>query len=315
MYRDAPRPVAKKRFLRTTQISRIVQLHQHRSVDLCVAVSHEKLPARIHDVETFASFEYVRQLLDISGGSSDVKHHKHKKPKEAERLIRKHGLSYRVTREQADFDEFFERMYEVQKSTKFGAVAFIKSREIVLDLFRRGFLILVLKDGKPIAGGVNCVVGDCMECRESGVLDADESYEKMGAQLALYYFGIQYARELGLRSVDLRSSRPFLNDGIFCHKHLWGATVCRNESLQYHTYFINTGSAPKLAQFYAHNPLIVSTAEGLQAILGSCEETEMSADDRSSLANRHITPGISGLIVMTPASRQPVTIALGAPAF
>ncbi len=305
---DSGQRVGRRRIWSKKSLRRLIE-SRSEDCDLCIAVLSPAYAPYLEGLGGFVSQESMSQTIDISGGPEDVKFRSQKKANEAGRKIRRNNWSYRISRSTEDFDVFYERMYVVQKVKKFGRLAAIKSREVMREFFDKGFLLQVMENGMPVAAGINYVEGDRLSCRESGVLDADDAYDKQGAQLAVYHFNIQYARELGLRCVDLRSSRPFANDGPFVHKTRWGATVSLNPDLNSKVYIFNLGAADKIARFFAHCPMIVATHSGLRALLGVETHEPLPEKDCDELAERLYVHGLAGLVVLTAASKTALEIA------
>jgi len=72
----------------------------------------------------------------------------------------------------------------------------------------KGFLLLVVEKDAAVAAGLSFIQDDRLIFGRLGVLDGDNAHVKKGAQSAVYYFTIQYAKEQGLRGVDLTTSHP-----------------------------------------------------------------------------------------------------------
>ena len=190
------------------------------------------------------------------------------KSKEAARLIRKHGLSYRISRDPDDFSLFYHRIYLPHLVKQHGPHAAIDPFDDMLSYFQKGFLLIVQHEGRPVSGGLCLIQDRALIFRRTGVLDADEAYIRKGGQSAVYYFMIHYAREKGLKSVDFMSSRPFFKDGVYGHKAEWGAAVQAEGNPSASIHFIVPELTKKAALFFENNPVIVQAPRGLAGLIG-----------------------------------------------
>lgn len=287
----AGRPVLASR----TRVGPIRRLRERSGgvLDLCIATLplDRALPA---GTWRFRQQEFVRQVLDISPGAAPNRRLRDKL-KETERKIRRHGLSCRVSRDPGDFALFYERMYLPHTRSQFGAHAEVDSREDMEAYFRRGFLVLVVQGGQAVAGALCLVEGGTLVYRRMGVLDADRAHMVSGAQAAAYSFFITLAREQGCHTVDFMKSRPFLHDGVFRHKRDWGAGVGADDESETWVHHLHLGPERTLVRFYADNPAIVCTPQGLEAVVGV---PAGDAVDAASLRDRYLSPGLGGLVVL-----------------
>jgi hypothetical protein len=135
--------------------------------------------------------------------------------------------------------------------------------------------------------------------RRTGVLDGDESLIKGGAQTALYYFQLRHALEKGYRALDTMMSAPFLNDGVYRHKAEWGATALPDDEAPSWVYFFGARPSDKTAHFFALNPVVVQTTDGLRAVIGDPSPAAVPAS-LAELAQRYPTRGLEGLTVVSP---------------
>jgi hypothetical protein len=74
-----------------------------------------------------------------------------------------------------------------------------------------------------VAGEVYGRRGDTLLLLALGCLPPYDYHRRRGALAATEYFGLQWAREHGIKVLDLFRSRPHAADGVFRHKSHWGA--------------------------------------------------------------------------------------------
>jgi hypothetical protein len=141
------------------------------------------------------------------------------------RKVRKFGLSYRITREERDFEEFYHRMYVPYLTKRFEGEVIIEPEWKVRRQCRKGEIMQILRGEQVVAA----VLLHCLDGRLAYVwvgvpedLD-DELYA--GAFSGMYYFTIQYGFQCGCHEIDFLGSRPLLTDGLFRYKRKWGTFV------------------------------------------------------------------------------------------
>jgi len=227
IYETSPRVLRRWRIWNRSIINHI--RNSSEKLDMCVAILPLSYDQNLEKMYDFKSQRGVLQSLDISDSWDNIRRLFHENPIETERKIRKYRLSSKISNSIEDFDLFYHRMYlpVIEKQHKTTPV--IVSYPELKDIFLNGFLLLVMGEGKAIAGGLCFRKGSALIFEKIGVLDAGETYLKKGAQPAVYYFVIRHAKDIGLQKVDLTTSRSFLNDGVYRHKRERGAAVYPND--------------------------------------------------------------------------------------
>jgi hypothetical protein len=141
------------------------------------------------------------------------------------RKVRQFGLSYRITREERDFEEFYHRMYVPYLTKRFEGEVIIEPEWKVLRQCRKGEIMQILRDEQVVAA----VVLHCLKGRLAyvwvGVPEDLDDELCAGAFSGMYYFTIQYGFQCGCQEIDFLGSRPLLNDGLFRYKRKWGTFV------------------------------------------------------------------------------------------
>jgi hypothetical protein len=258
--------------------------------DLCLAVlarGHELPPGTWQ----YRQPEWVRQSLDISPGAAPNRRLA-AKLKETSRRVRRAGFVAEVSHDPADLEFFYERMFLPHTRRQFGAYADIEPVEAMAPFFDRGFLVFASREGVRLTGSLCHVEDGRFVYRRMGVLDGDRAHLASGAQAANYHFFVTLAGEMGCRAVDLMNSRPFPNDGVFRYKRDWGASVRPEPGAERDIYHFHLGDPRAIARFYAENPAIVSTEQGLEVLTGVGDDVALDAGD---LCRRLWSPGIDGL--------------------
>ena len=305
MYDGSP-AVLKERRIWIPALRNVI-LKEADSFDLCVAVLPRAYEARFRGLYDFRCTQNVRQIIDTSGSWEDVRgRFSRKKRQISNDFPAKHGLEYRISSDLGEFEFFYHRMHVPHILKRYGELSNIESYEEMKEFFLKGVLLLVTRDQKPVAGALCLVEDGTLIFRRTGVLDGDETHIDGGAQTALYYFQLRHANESGLRAVDTMKSWPCL-DGVYKHKRDWGAAELPDDEADTWVYFFNARPSEKIARFFEGNPLIVSSGEGLKAVIGLGDATEVSAEAAEEIASRHRTAGLSGFTIVTRTGTRDVS--------
>jgi hypothetical protein len=112
-------------------------------------------------------------------------------------------------------------MYRPHAAARFGGGTILKSRGRLLRDFHSGFLMLVGRAGKTVAGGLVRVDGSRASLTTIGVLDGSRDILREPVSAALDYHLHEWAAEHGVRTLDVGHTRPFPGDGVFYNKRKW----------------------------------------------------------------------------------------------
>jgi hypothetical protein len=295
----APPRVVEKRRLLIASLTRLIAAPPAR-FDLCMALLPRIYDGLFRGACDYKASEYVRQVIDTSGTWDDIRSaFGAKKRQVSNDFEEKSGLGYRISRDPADFDHFYHRMFVPHVTRRYGALATIDAYAEMRTHFRRGLLVFVTRNGTPVAGALSLVEDGLLRFRRTGVLNGEESLVESGAQTALYYFQLKYAALNGLKAVDTMLSRPFLNDGVFRHKKEWGAEVLPDDGSSTWLYLFNARPSAKIARFFAHNPMVVHGRDGLEGIVGAPMESSGSRPSFDALVRRYQAKGLVGYRIVT----------------
>ncbi len=121
-------------------------------------------------------------------------------------------------------EEFYREFYCPYILRRFERAAHLRTFHELDAAMRSGFLLKVFQGGQWISGLV---------CRRQkaevlafafGLRGDYADLLRQGALSATYYYLIRWALEHSMKVVDLLRSRPHTEDGVFVHKHRFGAT-------------------------------------------------------------------------------------------
>ena len=99
-------------------------------------------------------------------------------------------------------------MYVPFIRNRHGEHAVVRSIHWLRRTFRQGGLQWIRRDGQPIAGHILQRRGPVLKFVVLGKISGEWAPVKLGATDALYFFGIQYAKELGCTFIDFGSCSP-----------------------------------------------------------------------------------------------------------
>lgn len=309
VFEKLPRVVESRRVWSIRSVVRMFEAPAH-GIDLCVAVVPEESERHFQGLTYFKSRESIRQMLDLTEQGEHRRKSFRKSCREAERMIRKFGFACRVSDSAGEFERFYHEFYLPLVTRRYGYDALCKSREALMEYLRRGTLLWVTAGGREVAGAINSIEHDQLVGRAMGVLQEEPVSVRNGAQMVLYYFGIQDAKQRGLSRVDFGRSRPFLCDGVYRHKRAWGAGVSWSEEKSFPVYYLTVGSPEVSARFFEQNPVILEARRSVRALVGVRKGCDLSIGARYELAERFGAPGLEALLILGETAPVPVEMGL-----
>lgn len=186
--------------------------------------------------------------------------------KEDLRKIRCKGFSAEVSHAEADFDMFYYTMYVPFVRNRHRESAIVRSVHQLRRWFRQGGLLWVRQGDQRVAGGLVQERDRVLHLRALGTANGEWAPVKAGALAALYYYGIEYARNQGCKRVDFGGSRPSLSDGVLSFKRKWGAQLAEKHDVRYDFLLHWKRLDEKTAIFLSQTPLIFRHQGGLSAV-------------------------------------------------
>jgi hypothetical protein len=171
--------------------------------------------------------EWIKQILDEASRPIDeILGAMNQTMRRHVRQIERNGFSYVFTQAQEDFDLFYHRMYRPYITSRHGGRgAVLREYEAVLRIFRQGGLILVRQGSNAVCGMLCDLAGDTCRAWQMGVWDGDFDWVRKGANVALWWFMLDWARQQGARRFDFGASRAQTANGTFRFKRQWGTHV------------------------------------------------------------------------------------------
>ncbi len=169
------------------------------------------------------TFPWLRQRIYLD--SAEYRERRRKIEDNYGRKVRKHQYSFRIVHDAESVVHFYEFLYLPHVAARFGNACHARTLAELQKTVKRGFVLQVLRDNRWIAGVVCSVWKDEVSAKAFGHLPEEEYSLRMGGMSAVYYGLTEFARKNSFACVDLIRSRPNSRDGVYCHKHRWGAVA------------------------------------------------------------------------------------------
>ena len=201
------------------RIGGVVRQMPAAGVWLCVEINRLLLPLMPGDGSL--TFPWLRQRVYLD--SKEYKSRRRRIEDNFGRKVRKYRYCYRLAQDAESIKHFYERLYLPHIAARFGNACHARSLGELKRAARKGFLLQVLCDNRCIAGVVCSKGRNELSAKAFGHLPEEEYSLRLGGLSAAYYYLFEYAAKHSLACVDLMRSRPNTRDGVYCHKHRWGA--------------------------------------------------------------------------------------------
>jgi hypothetical protein len=226
------------------------------------------------------------------------------------RRIKKFGLDFETTNEDARFHSFYHDMYLPYINNRYGDVAIIEKYPVVKKQFSECDLILIKSGNQEIAGGLIARKRSKARLFCFGIKDSNLDYVRNGAMAALYHYSIQYLREKGCKKVDLGGSRPFLRDGVLTYKRKWGLKLTSKSEDTFVIKLLKQTGGSK--GFLVNNPFIFNDGRKfIEAIFVDSMANNNGFLDK--ILDKYYYEGLSGINVYSLEDQdtiQPLTVSV-----
>ena len=204
--------------------------------------------------------------------------------KEDLRKIRKSALGYTVTRDLQQFEDFYANMYVPHARRFYGDGARIWPRGLLLKHLDHGEILLVTRQGQPVAGNLISYAEAEPLLVVSGVRDGDRRALRDGVGGAIYHLSFRHLTEQGFTRVGLGKSRAFLRDGVLRYKKKLGMKLVGTSEGYFYLRVPHDTEASRA--FLKDNPLILDDNGGLHGVVfvetnaGSLSEAQWAELDK-----------------------------------
>jgi len=240
---------------------------------------------------------WVNLKLDISKPLEDIVKNFKKSAKEDVNKVKKFNYTYKLTKSEKEFDQFYNEIRNPYFSKRVGdqAIPGTTSYFELKNAFKKGSLLLV-KDGKQtISGFVVIQYKHSASPHFMGIKMENKLYKTAGS--ALFYFFIKWAKEKDIPLLIFGLTRPFLNDGPFRFKRKWGmAASIDKRFFDMFAIKINNSCNEATESFFENNPFFYIKDNKLYGFIYL--QSTLSIEDQKKLLKRYYIDGPSDFNVI-----------------
>ncbi len=220
------------------------------------------------------------------------------------RRVRLKGYESHYSRDDKDFDLFYDKFYLPFITQRHGAMASVNPRWRLRVLFKRGMLHWVSLGGRRVGGSLVLVKGRDYHTLVIGVLDGRLDLAREGVLSAMYVNAVTHARERGCTRIQMGGSEPSPQDGVFRYKNKWASGLSIHEgfvSANCVTLLSWNRLAGPMAQFFSHTPLLYHDQGGYSALWAFPHNEPLTAENLQQHYTRLKTTGLRFFHILLPA--------------
>lgn len=197
----------------------------NNGADMVVCAVSRLFPWRAQSRFTTSTPKWISQVYPIPKNCNDPL--PENKAKTIRKTIERNPslLNIKFTKELADFDLFYKRMYVPHVTFKHGSLVYVEPYEYLLKWFNRGGIIFTLKNDEPVAGVLVAFSGDVIHAYEVGILDGNIDLYKAGIIRIMDWLVAKWACNQGYKLFQLGGTYSFRSNGVFQYKVGWYSTV------------------------------------------------------------------------------------------
>lgn len=216
------------------------------------------------------------------------------------RAANKKGYTSTISREDSDFELFYDRFYTPYIRKRHGRLARLRSRRVLRRSFKRGLILWIWRDGERQAADIIQIRNKVMHRVVLGVLDGRMDLLRQRVLTAVYIHATRLAMEHGCTHIFLGGTRPSLHDGVFRYKRKWGVTVCENPRAYYDILLRWSRLEGAVADFLSHTSLIHRDHGRLSALWAYPHHLPLTAESLQAKIRAIHTPGLHRLRILLP---------------
>ena len=284
------------------KIKKAIQKH---SPDIAIAYIHDRWSYLLNGLEYYRSPNRVNQIIDVSGSWEEVKSRFCRARKTFSNQVQsKYGFDYRISNHSKDFDVFYNEFFVPYITRRFEPkYLWLDSYENLKDVFERGFLLFVTRNGEDVAAALCDVQQKTLkQWRLGWKVDQSGNIDPASGN-ALYYFTLTLAMEKKFTVVDVTSSQSFFNDGVYKNKKRWGASIQyylpeHYAEYEYIPYYINSKSSDTAIAFFSENPFIYMKDGKFFGLIGWENEEFPCQNELHKLKKKYYSEGLAGLTII-----------------
>jgi len=285
------------------QVPRVVRRFLDEGL-LVVSELNRLIPWRPTARYVFESPPVVRQVLDVAQPPDALYGGLKKELRRHLRRMEEQGFTYEVSRRNEDFHLFYEQMYRPFIQQRYKERAALTRHSLARRYFDHGELVFLRQNGQRIGGTLVLHTRDKYAAMLSGFYPEYADQARQGALLAMYWFDICRAWQLGQRQVDWGGSHARTRNGVFAFKQQWGTRLLPVKGLHLKRFFAADRLPPDLCRHLNRQGFLTEKKGSfyqvvLQADLVCAGEAENRCPQQEADG-----AGISGLLALGPLEKK-----------
>ena len=221
------------------------------------------------------------------------------------RKIEKFGLTFRITRDAATIDRFYDTMYLPYARRRHRNLVDVEPREVISKTGARGALIEVLHRGASVGCGILHRTDRVMRFMWLGIVDGLDVALQGAVGAALYCFSMRHSIDVGCTEINLMYAPANLNNGIHRYKRKLGARI--GNDWPYGQLLMKiTNINPSVVSVFANTPFAAIDEHGALHARILVAQDGLSPDDLRKLGAYYACEGFERIKVfsMRPLSEQ-----------
>ncbi|MDW8068903.1 MAG: GNAT family N-acetyltransferase [Anaerolineae bacterium] len=215
---------------------------------------------------------------------------------------RRSGFDCRFSRAKEDLKHFYYRMYLPFVTGRHGKSAIVTPYSQQFQRFRKGGVLLITRNGEPVAGSLCYVAGQICYGSEYGVIDNDPDLIQQGIGTLVIWYTLLWAHKQRCLFLSLGGTRSWCSNGSFEYKLKWQPTVTRLNEIYSTWTFLAQRLSPALEEHLNQIGFICEIRERFYRVLVKSNSQKMDKEflDRELARARH--QGLAGLAIIAPSS-------------
>jgi hypothetical protein len=221
------------------------------------------------------------------------------------RKIQKNALSYEVSQDVEQFDDFYHRMHVPYIAKAHGDGAIMNSYGDARKAFKGSELLIVTTGGEHVAGGLIVYSEGVPRLAMAGVRDGSKELLRTGVIGARYHFTFDHLANQGYTKAGLGKSRAFLQNGALQYKKKLGMRLVGTANGCF--YLRVSGRTPASETFMRENPLILERDGVLYGVVFvDAHVGQLSDGEFVQLDKQFFMHGLSRLLVVPLSDSMPI---------
>jgi hypothetical protein len=214
------------------------------------------------------------------------------------RKIEKFGLTFRITRDMASIDKFYDTMYLPYARSRHAQLMDVEPRDTIAKIGTGGALIEVIHHGAAVGGGILHRTDRVMRFMWLGIVEGLDAALQGAVGAALYCFSMRHAIDARCAEINLMYAPANLNNGIHRYKRKLGARVGNDWPYGQVLMKINN-LEPSVVSVFAHTPFAaVGERSGLHARITVAQDG-MSTEDIRKLGAFYTCDGFERIKIFS----------------